>query len=119
MIRTVRTIAAGHTGSLKLQKAHGEDLICVRYRIDENRGIRLKTIELVIERKPWKPQVVRTAPGREMFIRIGLEEFELQSRVKKAGAVWHHDRRLWQLSFGHIQALDLQDRIVSPLLPRR
>ena len=35
---------------------YGDALLYVRYRYDSERGVRLKTVELVVEEKPWRPR---------------------------------------------------------------
>ena len=34
---------------------YGKTLLCVRNRYDKVRGVRLKTVEIVVEEKPWPP----------------------------------------------------------------
>lgn len=38
----------GKGGTLKPYQEYGDDLVCVRYRYDDN-GFRIKTVELVID----------------------------------------------------------------------
>jgi len=42
----------GQKGTKRLMEQYGDSLICVRYRFDEQRGIRYKTVELIVEEKP-------------------------------------------------------------------
>lgn len=39
-------------GTRRLVEKYGDALLCVRYRYDEKRGIRLKTVEIVVDEKP-------------------------------------------------------------------
>lgn len=47
----------GQRGTKKLVEQYGKSLLYVRYRYDEDRGVRLKTLEIVVEEKPWQPTV--------------------------------------------------------------
>jgi len=46
----------GQRGTKKLAKEYGDRRLCVCYRFDEERSMRLKTIELVVEEIPWRPE---------------------------------------------------------------
>jgi hypothetical protein len=45
----------GRNGTKRLVDKYGEALICVRYRYDEIRGVRLKTAEIIVEEKGRYP----------------------------------------------------------------
>ncbi len=47
----------GQNGRKKMVEEYGSSLLYVRYRYDESRGVRLKTVEIVVEEKPWRPSV--------------------------------------------------------------
>ncbi len=49
------SLKPGQKGTKLLTERFGNSLLYVRYRYDEERGVRLKTVELVIEEKPWQP----------------------------------------------------------------
>ncbi len=42
----------GQKGTKRLVEQYGKSLLCVRYRYDENRRVRLKTVEIIVEEKP-------------------------------------------------------------------
>lgn len=46
----------GQKGTKNLVEKYGKALLYVRYRNDEDRGVRLKTVELVVEEIPWQPR---------------------------------------------------------------
>ena len=48
-MKTRLSLKPGQKGTKKLVDEYGENLICVRYRYDEKRKIRLKTVELIVE----------------------------------------------------------------------
>ena len=42
----------GQNGTRRLHEKYGDMLLCVRYRFDEVRGVKLKTVELIVEERP-------------------------------------------------------------------
>jgi len=53
----------GQKGTKALVEKYGDDLVCVRYRYDETSRTRIKTVELIVERKQL------TASSKKMQIR--------------------------------------------------
>ena len=113
-MKTRLTLKPGQNGTKKLQRKYGGRLLAVRYRYDESRRIRLKTVELIEEELPWVP---RLPLGRDPFelvlVRVNIEEVELRLAVKEAGGRWQPERKLWQLPLGAAYGLGLDLRIVS------
>ena len=54
-MKTHTSLKPGQKGTKRLVEQYGKALLCVRYRLDTMRGIRLKTVELVVEEKPYRP----------------------------------------------------------------
>jgi hypothetical protein len=50
-----KTLQPQQDGAKKLLAQYGEQLICVRYRYDDKRQKRFKTVEIVVEEEPWTP----------------------------------------------------------------
>ncbi len=44
-----------------------------------------KTIEIIIENKPWQANAKKIPQNKNMDIRIGYNEIELRSRIKACG----------------------------------
>ena len=108
-----KTLRPGQRGTKKLLKLHGPDLVCVRYRYGEHAGQRLKTVELVVDRAPWRP------PGRvqnDALVHVKVEPWEkaLQGRLKAAGARWDPVLRLWRVRYDKAVELRLRRRLVNP-----
>ncbi len=57
------TLRPGARGTIRLVRKYGKKLICVRYRYDGDTQKRVKTVELVIDEKPWIP--TQTPPKEE------------------------------------------------------
>ena len=55
-MRTQVTLQPGQKGTKKLYDRYGDQLVCVRYRYDAARQRRLKTVELIVEEVPWRPE---------------------------------------------------------------
>ncbi len=121
-MRTLRTLKPGQKGTKELLARHGASLLCVRYRYDEDTRERLKTVELVVKRRPPEREAdnagARKYDGpvtetRRVALRIGLRERELQRRVKSAGGRWDPAGRVWFLERDVAERLDLLHRIVG------
>ncbi|MGE0825803.1 MAG: hypothetical protein AB7G75_32925 [Candidatus Binatia bacterium] len=110
-MRTRLTLQPHQDGAKQLQALYGDRLVRVRYRYDEQRKKRIKTVELIVEESNWEPLAYPlSAP---VGIRIGLPEGELRRRVKDAGGRWDSRRGLWVLRYDQVIALGLTDRIAS------
>ncbi|MFK7848438.1 MAG: hypothetical protein AB8G77_24325 [Rhodothermales bacterium] len=52
----VVTLRPGARGTIRLVRQYGEKLICVRYRYNPESNRRIKTVELIIDERPWAPR---------------------------------------------------------------
>ena len=115
-MRTLRTLKPGQRGTKELLRQHGASLLCVRYRYDDETREHLKTVELVVRRRPGSRRSGGRAAGaasRNVALGIGLRERDLQRRVKSAGGRWDPDRRVWFLKRDAAERLDLLHRVVG------
>ncbi len=123
-MRTLRTLKPGQNGTKELLARHGASLLCVRYRYDEDTREHLKTVELVVQRRPRKREADSPGPQKlggqaaavvatRMALRIGWRETDLRSRVKSAGGWWDPVRRVWILKRDVAERLDLLHRVVD------
>ncbi|MFN7943906.1 MAG: hypothetical protein U0Z53_00890 [Blastocatellia bacterium] len=111
MMQIRLTLKPGQRGVRKLTAQYGEQLLCVRYRYDEERQERLKTVELVIERVPWFRKEKALTAAAIVGVRVGVREYALQQQVRQAGGRWNARRRLWEIRYDKTLALGLEDRI--------
>ncbi len=116
-MRARKKLKPGQDGTKSLLDKYGERLICVCYRYDEEHGLRHKTIELIVESTPWKPQIHEISGEAIVGLKIGLQEVELQTAVRRAGGKWNRDLQLLELSYDKVTALDLTSRIEPSTLP--
>jgi hypothetical protein len=49
-----KTLKPGQDGTKSLLDKYGKQLLCVRYRYDDERHSRHTTVELVVETVPWQ-----------------------------------------------------------------
>jgi hypothetical protein len=103
----------GQKGTKQLVARYGAALLYVRYRYDEQRGVRLKTVELVVEEKPWSPATVRR-DNEPVAVRVGYGETTLRAELKRLGAQWDATDKLWHIPYSLIRGSELEKRIVQP-----
>ncbi len=85
--------------------------MAVRYRYDDEKRKRLKTVELIEEEIDWIP----AAPL--YLVKIAYEELELREAIKRAGGTWHAERKAWLLRSEEVRRLHLETRIAGWLEP--
>jgi len=100
----------GDRGTKKLLAEYGDKLVCVRYRYDEMRGRRLKTVETIIGVKHWKPPCQKE---RQVFVKTRWNEKTLHQKIRNAGGKWDKEKKGWKLSFKEAVALGIEERIVK------
>ena len=107
------TVYPGQRGAKKLLTQYGDRLVCVRYRYDEQRQKRLKTVELIVEEEPWTP--LEAPPPADVLvpIRIALSEVTLRQQVKQLGGRWDPQRQVWEVRYAQAVALGLAERIID------
>lgn len=100
----------GQNGTKKLMAQYGNALLCVRYRYDEKRGVRLKTVELVVEERPGVPLFL-IHDGDMVPIEVMFEESELRERLRRMRARWDPDQKLWMVPYRLVRGTELEARI--------
>ena len=104
----------GQRGTIKLIQQYGSRLICARYRYDPVRKKRLKTAEIVIEEKYWKPASYdMVVPNIPVSISVEPYEIDIRQKVKSAGGSWNPVEKVWHLPLPKVFELDLENRIVD------
>jgi hypothetical protein len=113
-VQTVRaqvTLQPGQKGTKKLRDQYGDRLLCVRYRYDAVGQRRLKTVELIVDEAPWRPERAARKGAEMVGVRVEFQEVSLQRQVKLAGGRWNPARRVWELRRDQALKLGLKDRI--------
>ena len=73
------TVHPGQRGAKKLLTQYGDRLVCVRYRYDDKRQKRIKTVELIVEEEDWTAP--NPSPKKEDVVHIALTVQEVPLRV--------------------------------------
>ncbi|WP_157039973.1 hypothetical protein [Pelobacter propionicus] len=111
-------VKPGQKGSKRLVEQYGDRLLCVRYRYDEKRRIRLKTVEIIVEERPWQPPF-RYCDNELVPLTVGYEETELREKLRGLRAKWDPDARVWLVPYGKIKGTELEKRIFDEDLAGR
>jgi len=107
------TVHPGQRGAKKLLTQYGDRLVCVRYRYDEQRQKRLKTVELIIEEEPWTPPAAAPPADVLVPVRLAWSEVTLRQQVKQVGGRWDPQRQVWEVRYAQAVALGLAERILD------
>lgn len=114
MMKTQRKLIPGQPGTKKWVEKYGEKLVCVRYRYDDKRRMKLKTVETIVEETPFEPAEKKIPANRIVDLRIRFGEIELRRQVKAAGGVWNREHKVWKLMYNEALKLGLETRIIQP-----
>ena len=68
-------------GARRWAATYGENLVCVRYRVDPERQRRLTTVEFVVDEAP-------TLSSVRVGVRVAWGEKELARSVRAVGGIW-------------------------------
>ncbi len=98
----------GQPGAIKLQRRHGDALVCVRYRLSEDGGERLTTIELVVERT-----AVEKRRDEVVAFKLHGWETQLQQLARSKGGRYDPRTRMWRMSRREVLRLGLRSRIAT------
>jgi hypothetical protein len=116
-METRTTLRPGDRGTRKLVERYGKRLVCVRYRYDAVIKRRFTTVELVVAEAVWelklrKPRANRP-PDDMVYVRVGFGEKGLRAKMKALGAIWRPQHKLWELPWGVVRGLGIEDRVVA------
>lgn len=103
-----KTLWPGMNGSQALTQAHGDKLVCVRYRHDESRTVRFTTIEILVDEQRIR---VRPKPKHIYGVWIDWQEQALTRRAKNSGGLWDEAQKLWRLTGKTVIQLGIAHRI--------
>ena len=83
----------------------------MRYRYDEARQRRLKTVELIVEETPWRPERAVSKGAVMVGVRVDVQEESLQRQVKRADGRWNPARCVREVRRDQALQLGLNERI--------
>ena len=105
----------GQKGTKALLEKYGSALVCVRYRYDEASCTRIKTVELIEEKKELPPRQKRFADEALVPVQIAYGELELGKMAKRLGGQWNANDKLWYIRYGNIKGTELETHMVPDM----
>jgi len=90
---------------------HGDRLICARYRYDSKRKKSTTTVELVESENDWLQNKNKKPSNKIVQVRIAYGEIHLGRLVKAAGGKWNRNKKVWELPYGEVLDLGLEQRL--------
>jgi hypothetical protein len=111
--KTYTHLKPGQKGTKRLVEQYGDKLLCVRYRYDEIRHIKMKTVEIIVDEKPCKPPL-RYRDEDMVAVMVPFSDKDLRDRLKAVHGRWDPEERLWRVLFGSIKGdIELTERILK------
>lgn len=104
------TLQPGAKGTRRLAAEWGDRLYCVRYRYNAARGLRLKTVEIVVDEVAWSG---KHAAGALVGVLVRSWESRLRNQIVAAGGKWNGELGLWLLTEKAAEALGVANRAKS------
>jgi len=101
----------GQNGTRRLQEKYGDALLCVRYRYDEVRGVKLKTVEIIVDERPLRHP--RYKVDDMVPVAVSYDEAELREMLRKFRGRWDTHMKLWFVQYGLIRGTPLESRIAA------
>lgn len=112
-MKAIRKLLPGQPGTKKWLTKYGENLVCVRYRYDQERKVRTTTVELAVEESPWRKSSKRIPMNKIVNVHIAYEEMHFRKLVKGVGGKWNAKKKAWQLPYREVLELGLEKRIIG------
>ena len=102
----------GQKGTKALVEKYGDDLVCVRYRYDEASRTRIKTVELIVERKELPSIRQKIADEALVPVQIAYGAKDLGKMARSAGGRWDSEVKLWFIRYGNIKGTELEKHMI-------
>lgn len=110
---TKRTLLPGKPGTKRWVEQYGEKLVCVRYRYDPERQVKVTTVELIAEHRLWEKNPRKIPGHKRVAIRVEYGEVDLGKQVKAAGGRWNREKKVWEIAYQQVIALGLTERMIG------
>ncbi len=112
-MKTYTHLKPGQNGTKRLVDQYGDKLLCVRYRYDEIRHVKMKTVEIIVDEKPCKPPL-RYQDQDMVEVVVPFSDKDLRDRLRAVHGRWDPEERLWRVLFGSIKGdIQLTERILK------
>ena len=111
-MKTQSHLKPGQKGTKRLLEKYGDSLLCVRYRFDEKRGVRLKTVEIIVEETAVKASL-QYRDEDVVAVIVSFSENVLRDKLKVVGGRWDPEKKVWHVLYGSIRGdTELEERIL-------
>ena len=91
-LRVAKTYAPEQDGAKRFARRYGDQLVCVRHRLNEMGTIRHTTVELLIESTP-----VVSRSRSTVAVRISATDKTTRTLLMACGAHWQPKQKYWLL----------------------
>ena len=88
-------------------------MVCIRYIYDDKKQVKLKTVEIIVEKKPWHKDVRRIPKNKIVNVQVDYGEIQIGRIIRSAGGRWNREKKVWELPYGAAIALGLDKRIIN------
>jgi hypothetical protein len=109
-VQAHEVVSTLETGAKRLPAQQDKELLFVRHRYDVTRGVRLKTVELVVEEKPGCPMFL-FQDSDMVPVEVRFEETELREKLHRIRARWDSHQKLWLVPYRLVRGTELEARI--------
>ncbi len=106
-----RILKPGQNGTRKLTEEYGDRLLCVRYIYDDETNVKLKTVEIIVDKKPWHKDGKRIPGNKIVGVHVAYGEIRIGRLIRSAGGKWNRQSKVWELPYREVLALGLAERI--------
>lgn len=110
-MKSYNHLKPGQKGTRRLVEQYGDALLCVRYRYDVKRRVRLKTVEIIVDERP--DHSTHFNDGDIVPVTVNYEEIELREQLRALRARWDAQLKLWFVPYRLIHGTALESRIVA------
>jgi len=112
-MRTIKKLLPGMDGTKKLVDRYGDKLVCVRYRMDDRRNRKVKTVELIIDESSLSTNPSEIPLNKIMRLDVKDNEALLGRAIRSVGGRWNRTEHVWELPYKQVLAMGLEERIVN------
>ena len=74
---------------------------------------KIKTVELIIDESPLIFNPSKIPMNKIMQLTVAYGEVHVDKLIRGGGGRWNRKEKLWQLPYGEVLALGLENRIVN------
>ena len=107
-LRIIKKLRPEQPGALALARRFGDELVCVRHRLNPAGDHRITTVELVVNQA-----AIHRRDNSLIHVRIGYFEDELRSLMRQHGAQWVPAIKRWRMPRQIAYKLGLRERVES------